>query len=38
MSNLYFAIAAAAVPLLMATFVVLPLVEQISAALANLPM
>ena len=38
MSTLYFAIAAATVPLLMAAFVVMPLMGEITAALANLPL
>ena len=38
MSTLYFAAMAVIVPLLMVTFVVVPLMGEITAALANLPM
>ena len=38
MSTFYFAIAAAAVPLLMATFVIVPMLERIGTALQSLPM
>ena len=38
MSSLYFAIAAAIVPMMMTIFVILPMINRIGAALQSLPL